>query len=212
VKSLPIQLHPESISKELWILAYDVPSENTQSLSIADRRWLQNQRWKVHDAIRFGFFCPMLQKSLYRVSEDNVAGVTDAVKKWQREYEDRNFESIIELYPIRTTDRGYKAFFTMQLDCTLHWLASVQEIMGDAIDAKKISRKAFYECKRKVTALEDIIEKFMGPKSPDFQKARYKRLRDELVSATDVLRYINEEIRIVVPGQEREKKKRRPAK
>ena len=208
---MPVKVEPETLSKELWILAYDVPSENIQSLRIADRRWLQNQRWKVHDAIRFGFSCPMLQKSLYRASEDDIAQMRELIKKWQREYEDKNFEALIELYPIRTTDRGYKAFVMMQLDCTLHWLGSVQEIMGDAIDAKKISRKAFYECKRKLRALEEIIEKFMGPKSPDFQKARYKRLRDELLSATDVLRYINEEIRIVAPGQERGKRGR-PAK
>jgi hypothetical protein len=171
----------------MFILAYDVPSENIKHLPKAERNFLNSKRWFIRDQLRFKYGCAMLQKSLYRVPETAVEALTAEVDKWREEYNERNYEAKLRVFPIGTTDVGYAAFIDMEYDCIRAWLTSIEELLQSAIEDKSIQQKALREHKDKARVLGAIVEQDFGKSSATFDSKRYKELKEEMDFVLDAI-------------------------
>jgi hypothetical protein len=182
-----IEVDPDEFDRLVFILAYDVPSENIKRLSQTERTFLNSKRWFIRDQLRFKFGCAMLQKSLYRVPEDMVATLTVQVDKWREEYNERGYEAKLRVFPIGTTDVGYAAFIDMEYDCIMAWLTSIEELLLKAISDASIQQKALREHKDKARVLGTVIDKDFGKASPDYDDKRYKSLKEEMDFVLDAI-------------------------
>jgi hypothetical protein len=182
-----IEVDPSDFEKLLYILAYDVPSENIKHLPKTERTFLNSKRWFIRDQLRFRFGCAMLQKSLYRVPDTAVQALTAQVDKWRDEYSERGYEAKLRVFPIGTTDVGYAAFIDMEYDCLMAWLTSIEELLQQAITDKSIQQKALREHKDKARVLTAVIDQDFGTGSADYNKKRYKDLKEELDFVLDAI-------------------------
>lgn len=182
-----IEIDPEDFDRAMYILAYDVPSENIRHLSKAERNFLNSKRWFIRDQLRFKYGCAMLQKSLYRVPETAVEALTAEVEKWKDEYAEAHYEAKMRVFPIGTTEVGYAAFVDMEYDCIRAWLTSIEELLQEAIKTKSIQQKALREHKDKARVLGAIVEQDFGKSTADFDSKRYKELKEEMDFVLDAI-------------------------
>ena len=182
-----IEVDPSDFEKLLYILAYDVPSENIKHLPKTERTFLNSKRWFIRDQLRFKFGCAMLQKSLYRVPETAVKALEAQVDKWRDEYNERGYEAKLRVFPIGTTDVGYAAFIDMEYDCLRAWLTSIEELLQQAITDKVIQQKALREHKDKARVLGAVIDQDFGRNAPEYDAKRYKELKEEMDFVLDAI-------------------------
>jgi len=182
-----IEIDPSEFEKLLYILAYDVPSENIKHLPKTERTFLNSKRWFIRDQLRFKFGCAMLQKSLYRVPDTAVQALTLQVDKWREEYNERGYEAKLRVFPIGTTDVGYAAFIDMEYDCLRAWLTSIEELLQQAITDKVIQQKALREHKDKARVLGAVIDQDFGKGAPEYDAKRYKELKEEMDFVLDAI-------------------------
>ena len=182
-----IEVDPSEFERLMFILAYDVPSENIKHLPKTERNWLNAKRWSIRDTLRFKYGCALLQKSLWRVPESAVKALTVEVDKWRDDYHERHYEAKLRVFPIGTTDVGYSAFIDMEYDCLRAWLTSIEELLQDAITTKSIQQKALREHKDKARVLGAIVDQDFGKGSPDYDAKRYKELKEEMDFVLDAI-------------------------
>jgi len=185
--SAKLELDLDALDNIMYILAYDVPSENIKRLTIIEKRLLVSKRWSIRNELRYTYGAALLQKSIWRINENAVDAVNDRVVKWLEWYAEKGFTAKIRLFPIGTTDAGYSTFLEMEHDCILGWLISIEELLQDAISKKVIMHKALNEHQKKVAVLDTIVEQDFGRNSPDYEPKRYKALKEELDFVKDSL-------------------------
>jgi len=182
-----IEVSPEEFEKTLFILAYDVPSENIKHLPKSERNFLNSKRWSIRNELRFHYGCALLQKSLWRVPETAVDALSKHVDKWRMEYQERGYDAKLRVFPIGTTDVGYSAFIDMEYDCLRAWLTDIETHLQDSIDKKEIQQKALREHKDKARVLGAIVDQDFGKTSPDYSPKRYKELKEEIAFVLDAI-------------------------
>lgn len=182
-----IEVDPSEFEKLMFILAYDVPSENIKHLPKADRNWLNSKRWSIRNELRFHYGCALLQKSIWRVPETAVDALNKHVDKWRAEYQERGFDAKLRVFPIGTTDVGYAAFIDMEYDCLRAWLTDIETLLQEAIDKKEIQQKALREHKDKARVLGAIVDQDFGKASPNYDSKRYKELKEEIAFVLDAI-------------------------
>jgi hypothetical protein len=182
-----ISIEPEDLDSRMWILAYDVPSENIKHLPKSSRNWLNAQRWRIRNDLRFRFGCALLQKSLWRVPETAVEALTAQVDEWREQYRELNWDAKLRVFPIGTTEVGYAAFIDMEFDCLRAWLTDIEAQLRESIEKKVIQQKALRENKDKVRVLTSIVDQDFGRGSPDYNPKRYKELKEELDFVVDAI-------------------------
>jgi hypothetical protein len=67
------------------------------------------------------------------------------------------------------------------------WLTSIEELLQQAITDKSIQQKALREHKDKARVLTAVIDQDFGTGSPDYDKKRYKDLKEELDFVLDAI-------------------------
>lgn len=187
-----IEVDLEDFEKVLYILAYDVPSENIKSLPKTERNWLNSKRWSIRNELRFHYGCALLQKSLWRVPETAVQALSKVVDKWRSDYQERGYEAKLRVFPIGTTDVGYAAFIDMEYDCLRAWLTDIETLLQDAIDKKQIQQKALREHKDKARVLGAIVDQDFGKSSPNYDSKRFKELKEEIAFVLDAIGRVEE--------------------
>lgn len=184
---LKIDLDTLDLEEGMYILAYDVPSENIKRLPESDKRMLASRRNYIRAQLFYVYGCPRLQNSLYRVSEQTVEAVKARVAEWAAWYDEKGFKAKLRLFPIGLNQEGYQTFLEMENDTILGWLTEIEELFKGYIDKKEIKQKALDENIKKIQVLESIIYEHFGPQSKDFDKKRFDTLHDELNFVRDAL-------------------------
>jgi hypothetical protein len=193
----------------MYILAYDVPSENIKHLKKHEKQFLEAMRFKVRAQLRRKR-CALLQKSLWRVPEETLKDYTDSTGRivpgveslaaaWLTEYAASGFPALIRVFPIGTNEVGYTTLIEMQVDSIKAWLSSIQTILDASIDEGKITQKKLSDHKKNVNALDTMIETFFGPHAVDYDKDIYKDLSSEIKYSQQSLMEVERTVRVIKP-------------
>jgi hypothetical protein len=188
------------LTKKMYIFAYDVPAETKKSIQDDTElvRWLMKQRDKIQTymvkglekqkgvGVKTGQLPPglMLQKSLYRINEGYVDDVISLSDQWEREYNDRGFEVRMEVFPIATTEHGFRAFFDMQFDNTMGRIGDQDEQIMKALDQGKIPGKTKNEVESNLYTLTNVINMYFGRGTvagginPDYNEEAFNSLTE----------------------------------
>lgn len=176
----------EEISKTespLWLIAYDVESENSKALKPNERDWLRSQRVSIWYDLRFKFKCVPIQNSMWLIRDEKSKNALEKLKnEWLEEYKKGNFKALIEIFPILTNDAGYKTFKQWEFDFILDWLGKIEKSLVKAKEVSRIGRKNLQAHIKKIQLLETILKEDFDDSYPNWNLAQ-----DTLVMVWDIL-------------------------
>lgn len=163
---------PESYGAEIWLIFYDVQSENSKSLTIPQRNWLRSKRVEIWYKLRYVYECVPLQHSVWLIRGDNTEVKLDKERqKWLEDYANNDFTAHIEIFPVKTTDAGYQSFKHMEFEFILEWLGKIEKSLVKAIDVGKIGKKNVQAHTKKIQLLGNILNEDFDSTSPNWKLA-----------------------------------------
>ena len=127
----------------IWLIFYDVQSENSKSLKGTEQDWLRSERVEIWYKLRYVYKCVPLQHSVWLIRGEETTHVKlEKLKdEWLEAYKANNFTAHISIFPVKTTDEGYKSFKVMEFDFILEWLGKIEKALNKALTVGKIGKK-----------------------------------------------------------------------
>lgn len=169
--------------QSLWLIAYDVQSENSKSLKDAQSDWLRSKRVEIWYALRYKYKCVPVQNSLWLIRDEKTRAELDVEKNtWLEDYAVNHFGARIEIFPIQTNDVGYKTFKSWELDFIMEWLGKIQKAMTKAVNSGGIGKKNVQAHTKKLQLLKQIFNEDFDSNYPNWGLAK-----DLLLSVEDFL-------------------------
>lgn len=169
--------------EQLWLIAYDVESENSKALKPEQQDWLRSERVAIWYALRYHFKCVPIQHSLWLIREEQTRQELEKEKdKWLAEYAQYEFQARIEIFPITTNDVGYKTFKAWEFDFILEWLGKIEKALVKARDTGKIGKKNVQAHTKKMQLLGNILNEDFDTNFPNWKLAQ-----DSLMNVQDLL-------------------------
>lgn len=167
----------------LWLVAYDVESENSKHLKAEQQDWLRSQRVAIWYALRYHFKCVPVQHSLWLIREEKTREELEKEKdKWLAEYKEHEFHARIEIFPIQTNDVGYITFREWEFSFILEWLGKIEKALVKARDTGKIGKKNVQAHTKKMQLLGNILNEDFDENFPNWKLAQ-----DSLFNVQDLL-------------------------
>jgi len=154
------EVKPKKYTKEVWLFAYDLATEQIAGLDKDTKHWLEAKRVNIWYQLRFTFRCARLQKSLWLVRDlKQLNKLQQIAGEWLQEYRSKGFSGVlIEIFPIGTTEQGYGTFMEWEVDCIFAWMREIEECIEKRIQGKIFNDKQFHNTtERKLELLTDII-------------------------------------------------------
>lgn len=175
---------PEEYGEEpIWLVFYDVQSENSKLLKPEEQDWLRSERVEIWYKLRYTHKCVPLQHSVWLIRGEKTHQTLEALKdEWLDEYHKHNFHAMISIFPIKTTDEGYKSFKLMEFDFILEWLGKIEKALTKAINVGKIGKKNVQAHMKKIQLLGNILNEDFDDSFPNWKLAQ-----DSLMSVQDLL-------------------------
>lgn len=170
----------------IWLIFYDVQSENSKNLKEAEQDWLRSQRVEIWYKLRYTYRCVPLQHSVWLVrGEQTHHALEELTEQWLHEYQSHNFEAHISIFPIKTTDEGYNSFKEMEFSFILEWLGKIEKALVKARDLGKIGKKNAQAHTKKIQLLGNILNEDF-----DDSYTNWKLAQDELGIVQDLLHQV----------------------
>lgn len=164
---------PEAYGEALWLIFYDVQSENSKNLKPDEQDWLRSQRVEIWYALRYLYKCVPLQHSVWLIRGENTEVVLEKRRQeWLSQYSQHNFTAHIEIFPVKTTDAGYKSFKHMEFEFIVEWLGKIEKALTKAIDSGKIGKKNVQAHKKKIELLGKVLSEDFDETSPNWKLAQ----------------------------------------
>lgn len=177
---------PDAFGEELWLIFYDVQSENSKSLTPAEQDWLRSERVEIWYKLRYIYKCVPLQHSVWLIrGEDDEKRLEACRKDWLEQYGKHNFTAHIEIFPVKTTDAGYRSFKHMEFEFILEWLGKIEKSLQKAIDVGKCNKKNIQAHKKKLQLLGNIMNEDFDDGFPNWKLAQ-----DSLSNVQDKLHIV----------------------
>jgi len=169
-------------NKKMWLVAYDLKTEQMKGLTEKQKLWLANQRYKIWLKLRFKYNCVPLQKSLWLLRDESLRDeLAKKIEKWKAEYKAKGFDVLFEIFPIATTEVGYKTFKDFEFDFLMEWLASIERSLDKQKEKSKPSYRVLLNIKKKLELIEMILDE-------DFKDdKRYNEASDTIMILQDKL-------------------------
>lgn len=167
----------------LWLIFYDVQSENSERLKESERDWLRSQRVEIWYKLRYTYKCVPLQHSVWLIrGEDTESKLAKLAEEWRGEYARNNFSAHISIFPIKTTEEGYKSFKAMEFDFILEWLGKIEKSLKKGLDSGKIGKKNVQAHGKKVQLLGNIINEDFDDTFPN-----WRLVQDQYINVQEYL-------------------------
>lgn len=169
--------------EQLWLIAYDVESENSKSLKPDQQDWLRSERVAIWYTLRYKYKCVPVQHSLWLIREEKTRNDLEKAKeKWLDAYKLHEFQARIEIFPIQTNDVGYKTFKSWEFDFILEWLGKIEKALVKAMDSGKIGKKNVQAHTKKMQLLGNILNEDFDDEFPNWKLAQ-----DSLMNVQELL-------------------------
>ena len=92
--------------------------------------------------------------------------------EWLEAYKANNFTAHISIFPVKTTDEGYKSFKVMEFDFILEWLGKIEKALNKALTVGKIGKKNVQAHTKKVQLLGNILNEDFDEQFPNWKLAQ----------------------------------------
>lgn len=179
----PEDLNAEYGETPLWLIFYDVQSESSKNLKKEQADWLRSQRVEIWYKLRYTFRCVPLQFSVWLIrGEETHLKLEKMRDEWLDAYKKNNFYAHIAIFPIKTTDEGYKSFKLMEFDFITEWLGTIEKSLQKGLEIGKIGKKNVQAHQKKVQLLMNILNEDFDDTFPNWRLAQ-----DSLGVVTELL-------------------------
>jgi hypothetical protein len=168
----------EVISKTeepLWLITYDVESENGKHLTPDQKHWLRIQRVQIWYTLRYKFkkACVPLQNSIWLIRDIKNKDILEKMKNdWLIAYQQGGFKATIQIFPIVTSDVGYETFKTWEFKFITEWLGKIVKSLVKSSEVGKIARKSLLGHTKKIQLLEGILREDFDETFPNWNLAQ----------------------------------------
>lgn len=176
-----VDIDPSQLNKTLYLMAFDVPSENRKDLTKEQKNFLMTERAKVTDFLNEGPTSEervaikqkgqaqgnMIQKSLYSVHKTYVDAVKDKVEQWTREYLNEGWTVRMAVFPIATNKEGYDTFFEMQVQNIHLKIAGQLAAIDEAEDKGCCPNKTRNQIETTLNTIRNQVDLYFGRYNPD---------------------------------------------
>lgn len=180
---------PEELTygqEPIWLIFYDVQSENSEHLKPEQQDWLRSQRVEIWYKLRYTYKCVPLQHSVWLIrGEETHTKLEELKDQWLTDYAVHNFSAHISIFPIKTTDEGYKSFKVMEFDFILEWLGKIEKSLVKGNTVGKINKKNVQAHTKKIQLLANILNEDFDNTFPNWDQAQDQLciVQDELHKA-----------------------------
>ena len=166
----------------IWLIFYDVQSENSKHLKASEQDWLRSMRVEIWYKLRYTYKCVPLQHSVWLIRGDVTHEKLEKLKDdWLAEYASHDFSAHISIFPVKTTDEGYASFKKMEFDFILEWLGKIEKSLTKGLQGK-IAKKNVQAHTKKIQLLGNILNEDFDDTFPNWKLAQ-----DELVMVQEIL-------------------------
>lgn len=180
---MTVEQEVEAYGEQLWLIFYDVQSENSEHLKKAEQDWLRSERVSIWYSLRYIYKCVPLQHSVWLIRGENQEKVLEDKKnEWLNEYKSHEFTAHIEIFPIKTTDVGYRSFKHMEFEFILEWLGTIEKSLNKGLNVGKIGKKNVQAHTKKIQLLGNILNEDF-----DATYEGWKLAQDQLGIVQDLL-------------------------
>lgn len=170
----------------IWLFFYDVQSENGGNLKEEERDWLRSQRVEIWYKLRYKYRCVPLQFSVWLIRGEETHKILEELKNvWLADYAKNKFSAHISIFPVKTTDEGYKSFKLMEFDFILEWLGKIEKALTKAINIGNISKKNVQAHQKKIQLLKNILNEDFDDTFPNYRLAQ-----DSMMSVDEKLHIV----------------------
>lgn len=173
----------EAYGEPLWLFFYDLESENTKSLTPEEQDWLRSERVEIWYKLRYTFKCVPLNNSVYLIrGEYTLAKLEELRKIWIEEYHKHDFTANISIFPVKTTEEGYKSFKNMEFDFIQEWLGKIEKALTRGLESGKLGKKNVQAHTKKIQLLQNILHEDFDDTFPNWDLGQ-----DTMGVVTDLL-------------------------
>ena len=180
----------------IWLIFYDVQSENSKHLKPSEQDWLRSMRVEIWYKLRYTYRCVPLQHSVWLIRGEETHEKLEVLKDdWLGEYASHNFSAHISIFPVKTTDEGYKSFKMMEFDFIIEWLGKIEKSLTKGLESK-IAKKNVQAHTKKIQLLGNILNEDFDDTFPNWKLAQ-----DQLFNVQDLLHRVQAAIgaNIIMP-------------
>lgn len=157
----------------IWLFFYDVQSENSKSLKPEQAEWLRSERVEIWYKLRYKYRCVPLQFSVWLIrGEDTHKELEQLREQWLNEYARNNFMAHISIFPVKTTEEGYRSFKVMEFEFILEWLGKIEKALTKALNMGKINKKNVQAHMKKIQLLGNILNEDFDDTFPNWKLAQ----------------------------------------
>jgi len=151
-------LNQDEFTNIIYLLAYDVPSENLKGISKDRKESLVKLRNKIYYALKHKYKCYLVQNSLWRLHDTSILNtLEEKIQEWKDAYESMGYEAKIEIIKIGVDDKGKETFDDLEAMLILEWLGSIQESIMRRQNEKEITKTWFNQILRKLDLATEIV-------------------------------------------------------
>lgn len=164
---------PTTYGQELWLIFYDLQSENSKGLTPEQKAWLRNKRVDVWYKLRWIHNCVPLNMSVWLIRDaQEQEKLQNKKTEWIEAYSQKGFYAHISIFPIKTTDEGYTSFKKMEFDFCLEWLGKLDKALTKAVEkGEGLNKKNIQAHQKKFELLSRIIYEDFDRTYPDWNEA-----------------------------------------
>lgn len=184
---MAVDIKPEAYGEALWLIFYDLQSENGEALTEDEADWLRSERVGIYYDLRWRYHCVPLNMSVWLIrGEDTHIQLEKARIGWLEEYQKHKFSANISIFPVKTNEEGYQSFKKMEFDFIVQWLGIIEKALIRASNREaKIKRKNLQAHQKKLQLLSKILHEDFDDTYPEWKLAM-----DSLAMVDDLLQRV----------------------
>ena len=159
----------DEFNNTIYLLAYDIPSENLKGLQKDRKETLVKIRNKLYYALKHKYRCYLVQNSLWRLHDISMLDkLQEMIEKWKDEYDELGYEAKMEIIKIGVDDKGKETFDDLEAMLVLEWLGTLQEAITRRQKDKNVTKTWYNQVMKKLDLATEIVNDLVD--SPRFNE------------------------------------------
>jgi len=164
---------------EVWLIAYDLTSENQKRMDKDLKKWVASKRALVWYHLRMTLKLRPIQQSLWMMRDDAKKDkVEEYITQTKTQYKAKGLEVLFEMFRISTNDAGMNTFDQWEYQFLMEWLGNLDKSLAKTTT---LTSKGKYDASRKIELIEGIANEDFKGKEP------FNLLTDMLMIVKDKL-------------------------